>query len=311
MTAGLAAAIDLAPRHRRRTAALIGSMSLALGAGAGPLLAGLTASITTSPQIPVFSAVGALTVFALVVAIRLPVPNLPTKSTLSRRMSWPTVPRDNRRHLLLGIVTFAPGVTSTSFMLSTGLAVLANGLGYRGPMLTGAIAFTMYLCSNVAQFVLANRSTRAHLQLSSVAAIASMAASVGSLTPWPSPFLFVLAAVTAGAAQTFGQLAGITLISAHVPDDRRAEANAVLNIAGYFPAGLRAVATGFAIDAAGLAPAVITFSTVVGASAACSLVLVRKATARINSTAGAVVVSDSESCPISFQALSKPDCFDR
>ncbi|MEK1854253.1 MAG: hypothetical protein AAAC48_20900 [Phyllobacterium sp.] len=44
------------------------------------------------------------------------------------------------------------------------------------------------------------------------------------------------AAVFAGAGQGLGQLEGLTLIGTHVPTNRRAEANAVLNIGGgYVP----------------------------------------------------------------------------
>ncbi|OZC55894.1 hypothetical protein CH267_12840 [Rhodococcus sp. 06-621-2] len=280
LTAGLAATVDLAPGSRKRTAALIGSMSLVFGAGAGPLLSGVAASELRSPQTPAFSVVLILALVALVVAIRLPLRRRTDKSASPRGISWPSVPRNNRRHLLWGIATFAPGVTSTSFVLSLGPAVLADGLGHSEPLLPGLTAFVMFLFASVTQLALSKRSTRTHLLLSSLAAVASMTALVCSLTLWPSPIVFALAAVTAGAAQSFGQLAGITLIATHVVDNRRAEANAALNIAGYFPAGLLAVVTGFAVDALGLAPAVFAFAVIVGSSAAVSLVLVRRSTAQ-------------------------------
>jgi hypothetical protein len=58
------------------------------------------------------------------------------------------------------------------------------------------------------------------------------------------------------------------LIGQHVPDTRRAEANAVLNIGGYLPAGLLAVSTGYAIDFFGLPMGVTLFAIVLSASAA-------------------------------------------
>ena len=48
-----------------------------------------------------------------------------------------------------------------------------------------------------------------------------------------------------------GQLGGVTPIGLHVRGNHRAEANAVLNIGCYIPAGLMPVATGIIIDQAG------------------------------------------------------------
>lgn len=50
--------------------------------------------------------------------------------------------------------------------------------------------------------------------------------------------LLIVAALFAGAGQGLGQLGGVTLIGTHVPDNHRAEANAVLNVGGNIPAGL-------------------------------------------------------------------------
>jgi cyanate permease len=64
-----------------------------------------------------------------------------------------------------------------------------------------------------------------------------------------------------------GQLGGLTLISLHVPDARRAEANAVLNIGGYIPAGLLPVAAGYLIDFLGLSAGATTFAVMLGLAA--------------------------------------------
>jgi VIT1/CCC1 family predicted Fe2+/Mn2+ transporter len=53
-----------------------------------------------------------------------------------------------------------------------------------------------------------------------------------------------------------------------VPDQQRAQANSLLNIGGYIPAGLLPVATGFLIDRAGLAAGATTFAVVLIAAAA-------------------------------------------
>jgi hypothetical protein len=98
---------------------------------------------------------------------------------------------------------------------------------------------------------------------STALAMASLALAVQlSATP-----LLALAAVLAGAGQGMGQLGGLTLISAHVPAARLAEANAALNVGGYVPAGLLPVAVGYLSDAVGLSRGTTVFSAVVAAAA--------------------------------------------
>ncbi|WP_242559999.1 MULTISPECIES: hypothetical protein [Pandoraea] len=70
----------------------------------------------------------------------------------------------------------------------------------------------------------------------------------------------VLAALLAGMGQGLGQLGGLSLIGLHVNDGNRAQANAVLSIGGYVPAGLLSVMAGYLIDVVGLAGAVTSFA---------------------------------------------------
>lgn len=92
--------------------------------------------------------------------------------------------------------------------------------------------------------------------------------------------LLIIAALLAGAGQGLGQLGGLTLIGTHVPDNHRAEANAVLNIGGYIPAGLLPVATGYLIDVVGLGAGAITFATVLAIAAATGGMFVSKSLPR-------------------------------
>ncbi len=75
-------------------------------------------------------------------------------------------------------------------------------------------------------------------------------------------------------------MGGLTLIGLHVPDERRAEANAALNIGGYIPAGLLPVAAGYLIDSLGLAAGATLFAVVLGLVAAFSGLFVFKALAQ-------------------------------
>ncbi|WP_123768328.1 hypothetical protein [Xanthomonas citri] len=59
----------------------------------------------------------------------------------------------------------------------------------------------------------------------------------------------------------------MTLIGLHVPDSHRAQANAVLNIGGYIPAGILPVAPGYLIDAVGMAAGATSFALVLTVAA--------------------------------------------
>jgi hypothetical protein len=87
--------------------------------------------------------------------------------------------------------------------------------------------------------------------------------------------LLILAALFAGAAQGLGQLGGFSLIGLHVPADRRAEANAVMNFGGYIPAGLLPVLTGYLIDFTGLATGATIFAAALGLVAAAGATFVQ------------------------------------
>lgn len=266
VSAGMAAVTDVAGPDRKRLAALLASTAMVLGAGLGPLLAGILSETLPGPTVTVFLVEIALLALAVLVVVRMP---LPRPATGPRPGAWvrvPSVPRANRVHLLLGIVVFAPGITSTSFVLSLGPSLLAELLGTTSRVVAGATAFVMFTAATAVQFAVRRLRVGAILTAgaaSTVGAMASLALAVQlSSTP-----LLALAAVLAGAGQGMGQLGGLTLISAQVPAARLAEANAALNVGGYVPAGLLPVAVGYLSDAVGLSRGTTVFSAVVAAAA--------------------------------------------
>ncbi|MEK4118612.1 hypothetical protein NST44_20770 [Paenibacillus sp. FSL W8-0919] len=60
----------------------------------------------------------------------------------------------------------------------------------------------------------------------------------------------------------------------HVPEHRRAEANAVLNIGGYVPAALLPIGTGFLIDMTSISPGASLFAGVIAAASVAGAVFV-------------------------------------
>lgn len=279
VTAGMAAVVDVAPTSRKRAGGLIASASMVLGAGLGPMLSGITAKTTTTPQLWTFAVVTVLGVAALAVSTRLPLTRpVHIGRTHERLLLWPMPPRDRWCELLWGAATFGPGITATSFVLSLGPSVLAGPIGVPDPLIAGVVACAMFLLATGIQFAAGGLTTRAHLALSSIAAVASMGMLAVSVTVTPWWPIFLTAALLAGTAQGLGQLAGLTLIATRISPDRRAESNAALNISGYIPAGVLPVATGYLADAIGLSNAVISFAATLGAAALIALVVVRIST---------------------------------
>jgi hypothetical protein len=239
---------------------------MVLGAGLGPLLAGGVAQTLAHPVQPVFAIEFLVLLSAFIITMRLPLSRPAKAAHVGARLRLPSVPRENRRHILSGIAVFGPGITATSFVLALGPSLLARLLEVRSPLLAGGMAAAMFAVATGVQFIVRSWSVRAIFAASSTATVLAMGALCFTVHASSAPVL-VVAALLAGAGQGLGQLGGLTLISLHVPDTSRAEANAIMNIGGYLPAGLLAVSTGYAIDFLGLSAGVAMFAVVLAISA--------------------------------------------
>jgi MFS family permease len=251
VSAGMAAVTDLAGAGLRRLAALASSSAMVLGAGFGPLLAGVLSEALPGPTVSIFVVEIVLLASALVVVIRVRLPR-PDRSGAAR--AWirvPSVHPHGRTAVLLGIAVFAPGITATSFVLSLGPSVLAELLATTNRVVAGALAFVMFLAAAGIQFAVQRIPVRAILLAGAASTVAGMTALALSLH-LSSIALLVVAAVLAGTGQGMGQLGGLTSISANVPSARLAEANAALNVGGYVPAAVLPLTAGFVSDGIGL-----------------------------------------------------------
>lgn len=246
---------------------------MVLGAGLGPLLAGTLAQAIEHPIIPIFSIELIVLVSALIIASTLPFHRRPGRASETghqhSKLHLPTVPAPNRRHLAFGVAVFAPGITATSFVLSLDPSILAKLLEVRSPLIAGGMACAMFLTATGVQFIVSRLHIRTIFLLGATSTILAMVSLTIAIHA-------SAAALLAGAGQGLGQLGGLTLIGTHVPDNHRAEANAVLNIGGYIPAGLLPVATGYLIDAVGLEAGATAFAAVLAATAALAGIFVFK-----------------------------------
>lgn len=271
VSAGMAAVVDSGGHSKRQLASLAASVAMVLGAGLGPLLAGMMAQFLAYPVVPVYSAQLIILATAFLVASRLPSRRHPTHGEWKLR--FPSVPKHNRLHLAMGISVFAPGITSTSFVLSLGPPLLSKLLHVTSPLVAGGTACIMFLAATGIQFVVKRFSVRSLFLMGSAVILLSMSCLVSAVM-LSAPAILVMAAVFAGVGQGLGQLGGLTLISLHVPEHRRAEANAVLNIGGYVPAALLPIGTGFLIDMTSISLGASLFAAVIAAASVAGAVFV-------------------------------------
>jgi MFS family permease len=276
VTAGMASVGDLGGSSRRRQAALLASVAMVFGAGLGPLLAGSLAQSMPQAVGAVFGVELFVLGAALLVACLLPLKRPVSTGRWALRL--PSVPQANRRHLALGISIFGPGITATSFVLALGPSLLSRLLQVHSPLIAGGMACAMFLAATGVQFAVRAMPVRTILLGGAAATVLSMLSLAIAINAAFAPAL-ILAALLAGAGQGLGQLGGLTLIGLNVPDTRRAEANAVLNIGGYIPAGLLPVATGYLIDFIGMPVAATLFAVVLTVAAILGGVFVRRSLA--------------------------------
>ncbi|WP_251094924.1 MFS transporter [Streptomyces sp. Caat 7-52] len=179
----------------------------------------------------------------------------------------PGVPRGAGRQLTLGIAVFAPGITATSFVLSLGPSLLSGLLGTGSRIVSGALAFVMFLSATGVQFAVRGLGRRTILLAGAAATVLGMLALVTAVHTG-SVSALAGAALLAGAGQGMGQLGGLSLLNSTVPAGRLAEANAALNVGGYLPAGVLPVTAGYLSDAVGLTAGATVFGAALAALAA-------------------------------------------
>jgi MFS family permease len=271
VSAGMAAVVDVGGPDRKRQAAQAASIAMVLGAGLGPLLAGTLAQAMAHPVPAIFGIEFALLASAMAIMLAMPMPALPAAATA--RLRLPSIPQQNRLDLALGIAVFAPGLSATSFVLSLGPALLSKLLHINSPLVAGGTACLMFMSATGAQFAVKKLPIRTVLLLGAVATASSMTAMIWAVHAGPPAWLLAAAGL-AGMGQGLGQLGGLTSLGMRVPDQQRAQANSLLNIGAYIPAGLLPVAAGFLIDRAGMAAGATTFAVVLIAAAVAAAGLV-------------------------------------
>lgn len=268
IAAGMANVVEQAPESMKNSASLIASVAMVAGAGIGPLLAGFIAQYYQSEPVRIIFGfeVGCIALASLVV-LRLPSDRM---SAASFRFRLPAIPREHWWTVGIGVGFFGPGITATSFVLSLGPRVLDSLTHEHNPLYAGLMAFAMFMSAVIVQYVVRSSSNRSLFYSSATFTTVAMISAVTSLV-MSSTGLMLLCAIAAGAGQGLGQLGGLRLIAARLSVNRRAEANALFNMAGYLPAGSIPVLAGYLVDVKGLAFAILILAVLIGLMVAVAL----------------------------------------
>ncbi|WP_294902655.1 MFS transporter [Tatumella sp. UBA2305] len=259
VSAGMAGVADLSGPLLRKQAALLASVAMVTGAGTGPLISGMLIQTLTHPVIPLFLLLFCALLVAIIIAVRLPFAPRGATTSGSLRLTLPFLPAKNISALLCGIGAFAPGITATSFILALGPSLLTLLAHSYNPLLAGIMTCGMFICATLTQ-VQARRWPLSRVFFgSSLATVLSMVLVVVAITLHEYPWL-IFGVLLAGAGQGLGQFGGLTLLALQVEDRRRAQANALLNIGGYLPAGILPVVAGYLTDKQGLSVSAMLFA---------------------------------------------------
>lgn len=272
VSGGMANVVEHAEPNRQHFGSLIASVAMVAGAGTGPLLAGVVAEYFPHPIRIVFRIEIALLLVALVALLNQ---QNQKHGVGSFKPSLPTVSKEHLGIVVLGVAFFGPGITSTSFVLSLGPKLITTFLSVNSPLVTGCMAFSMFVVAVAVQLAAKRLGSRTVFSLSGLGTILSMICVWISLEIGSTTWLIV-AALLAGAGQGLGQLGGLTLIADRVPARRRAEANAVFNMGGYVPAGAIPVFTGYLIDFWGLTIGITSLAIIIASLACLALVQLRR-----------------------------------
>ncbi len=268
VSVGMSAVMLQGGKNYNRLASLAASVAMVIGAGSGPLLSGFMLEILREPVLPIFALEFLILCTTFPIILKLPSKNKDQVKE-KEKLKLPAIPKKHILDLSFGIAIFAPGITSTSFMLSLSPSLLNEVLGISSSFIAGLTVCIMFLFATGIQFVLNRLSVKSIFLFGAISIFLSMGSIIGGVLTLNIILIF-LAGIFAGMGQGLGQLGGLTFINNNIEENKRAEANALLNIGGYIPAALLPVSTGYFIDSTSVQSGAIAFGTVLIVITLCS-----------------------------------------
>lgn len=261
---------QMATTNEARKATLFGTLGLAIGLAAGPLIAGLVAQWLPGPLRTVYVIEGILLAGSLAIVLTL------EETPKQEPKSWlpiGSVTGNTVRVVFAGLGAYGPGMTAASIVLALAPTILLGMAGVVGPLAAGLFAGGMYAVSPIAQSFLGSKRPLSVVRLSIAILLISMAVLVSALYLENLWFLG-LAAVLIGAGQGMSSLGGLGLVHQRVESDQVASATSLLSLGVYVLAAFVPLLGGVLLDhgslqVAGLAMGIgVTFMALIGAAMA-------------------------------------------
>ncbi|OAN33419.1 MFS transporter [Microbacterium sp. H83] len=272
-----AAALDLAPHGRARTAALWNALSPGIGLALGALVSGVVLDVTGEPLLDVFAPLTA--VYIVLAALFLLAPETaPLRPGVWRSLSFRlSIPSGIRSDFWRGAPAVIAGWATGGLFLSLGANIVRTELGGEAHVWQGLAVAMLAGVGAVTAFVMRNRRPRTSVIFGTAALAAGTALSLAALAVTSLPFYLAATAVTGmGFGTAFSGVVGS--LAPRIPATERADTFAVIYVLAYLAFGVPAVIAGVLVGVFGLEAVVVGYGVVVILLAAVALVLrVRRA----------------------------------
>ncbi|MFJ4223724.1 MFS transporter [Microbacterium sp. NPDC089695] len=272
-----AAALDLAPGGRSRTAALWNALSPGIGLALGALVAGIALDATGEPLLDVFAplTVAYLVLAALFLLAPETAPLRPGAwASLSFRLS---IPASIRADFWRGAPAVIAGWATGGLFLSLGANIVRTELGGEAHTWQGLSVAMLAGVGAIAAFALRRRSPRTSVIFGTAALAIGTALSLVALGVASLPFYLAATAITGmGFGTAFSGVVGS--LAPRIPATARADTFAVIYVLAYLAFAVPAVVAGTLVGVFGLGTVCVGYGVVVIALALVALTLrVRRA----------------------------------
>lgn len=264
------AVVELAPAGWARGATLVATAANMGGLGLGPLLAGFTATYLPYPLLLCFAIDLILVLFVSVAVWRAPeTATRPERPRL--RMQPLSVPAEVRPVFVPAAIAGFAGFAVLGLFTAVAPAFLGKVLQVSNHALTGAVVFLLFLASTIGQIGQSRLPESQRLPWGCVllaVGIASVAVAViASSLAW-----LVVGALLSGIGQGIAFRAGLGMLAAASPPQRRAEVASTFFVVAYVAISIPVVGVGLMADVFGLRVAGVVFAAAVAVLALAAMV---------------------------------------
>ncbi|MBA4863640.1 MFS transporter [Streptomyces sp. PSKA54] len=256
---GTAAVLELAPAGRRARAGFAATAANMGGLGLGPLTAGVLAEYGPWPLWLPFLMHLALLVIAVAVTWLLPETVHRSGERRLLRPQGMVVPAEVRGVFAPSALAAFAGFSLLGLFTAVAPAFLSETLGVHNLAVSGAVVFSVFCASTVGQLLMSRVSARSALPVGCLVLVAGLLLVGVSLLLASLPFLLV-GAVAGGIGQGLAFRAGLTVVSAAAPENRRGATISAFFVVAYGGISVPVIGVGALTMALGLRNAGLVFA---------------------------------------------------